>query len=185
MKNRWSKKFPNFRTPEKNLSDLVSRTPRFENAQIHFFWKPRDLKNTLRKGVKNGVKFFGCKGGTLWSQFFRSVNFDHLPYESAQKGVPKNLGVDTGAFPPTNEQKNGRFWRFLTIFFSFFKNWFFWSNSRDDSPKNVGKKRLFFPKTHQYISEEVRPQKCKNSLNRCILACALSHRNTQSHQYHT
>ena len=27
----------NFRTPGKNLPDLVSRTPRFENAQIHFF----------------------------------------------------------------------------------------------------------------------------------------------------
>ena len=126
---------------------------------------------------------FGRKGGTLWSQFFRPPDFDHLPYESVQKGVLQNRGVDTRPFPPSNEQKNGLFWRFLTKFFSFFKNRFFWSNSQDETSKNVGKKTFFFSKTHQYISEEVRPQKCKKRPKRCILAGVLSHGITQSQQY--
>ena len=145
-------KFENLRTPGKNLSDLVSRTSRFENSQNAFFWKRRDLKNTLRKGSKNGSKMFGRKGGTLWSQFFRSPNFDHLPYKSAQKGVLQNRGVDIEGFPPSNEQKNGLFWRFLTKFFSFFKNRIFWPNLQDERPKK-GQKKPFFSWKHTSISQ--------------------------------
>ena len=126
-----------------NLPDLVSRTPRFENAQIHFFWKLRDLKNTLRKEVKNGSRIFGCKGGTLWSQFFRPPDFDHLPYKSAQKGVLQNRGVDIETFQPSNEQKIELFLRFLIKFFSFFKKWLFSWKSPVDAIKTFQKKGFF------------------------------------------
>ena len=105
---------------------------RNRNLQIPFFWKCRVLKNTLPKGAKKGSENFGCKGVPLWTQNFEVSVFAHLPYESSQKGVPQNRGVDTEPFAPTYEQKNVDFWRFLTIFFSFFKNWHFWLKSRDE-----------------------------------------------------
>ena len=102
-------------------------------AKIHFFWKGRNLRNTLAEGAKNGFKKNESKGVPLYSPFFKSHFFARSLRGSVEKGGPQKWGVDTQPFPPNNEQKNVDFWRFLTKKFSFFKKRHFCSFSQDES----------------------------------------------------
>ena len=91
-----------------------------------------------------GPKYLDVKGVPFDPNFLNHpISIIYL-MKVSKKGSSKNGGVNTKAFPPTNEQKNGLFWRFLTKFFSFLKNWLFWSNARTDSVKKDAKKRIFF-----------------------------------------
>ena len=92
---------------------VFGKTKRFFPTFFGLSSREFDQKNQFLKNEKNFVKnlqkrpfFCSFEGGKAPMS---TPNFDHLPYESVQNGVLQKWGVDTKAFPPTNEQKNGLF----------------------------------------------------------------------------
>ena len=116
--------------------------------------------------------------------------FDHLFFiiylmKVLKKGSPKIRVLTLKPFRPQMSKKTAFFEDFWQIFFHFSKSHFFGQIHEMRAQKRQKKKAFFYSKTHQYIPEKVRPQKCKKCLKTCILTWVWSHRNTQSHQYDT